>query len=667
MERLKQRILDRTSHGIVSILGLGGVGKSRLALELIHQLKPEYSRQSYFWVEATDQLSFERDILEIGKKLGIPGIEDSKADAKTLVKQWLCNVLEDRWLLVLDNADDEAIWGARSNPPDQTSTLAGFLPSSINGSIIITTRSRRVANCLAGKEVIQLPTMSREEARKILTNTLEKPETAADENLTSVLLEKLTYLPLAIIQAATYINMTQEPMKIYLELLNEPEEEIIKLLSDDFGDRSRYSSAHNAVATTWLVSFNQIRKYHPLAAKLLSFMACLHEKNIPRSLLPEISSKKDAIDAFATLQGYSFVIRQTRDEGETRYEVLYDMHRLVYLAARNWLRREGSLCDWTKSSLRRMAELFPTRDHRHKDIWTIYLPHAERLCEDAEVVDLPERYDVLEKMGLCFVVDGKYDAAVKVHTAVVQWRERGSGTSEERILEAYNNLGEALQWSGDLARSATYLQKAVRRQEEVLGAEHPSTLTSMANLASTFWNQGRWKEAEAQEVQVMETRSKVLGAEHPDTLTSMANLASIYWSQGQWKEAEVLEVQVMETRSKVFGAEHPDTLTSMSNLASTYRNQGQWKEAEELNIQVMETRSKVLGAEHPSTLTSMSNLASTYRNQGQWKEAEALNIQVMETMSKVFGAEHPSTLTSMANLASIYQNQGYLERSIPPH
>jgi len=78
----------------------------------------------------------------------------------------------------------------------------------------------------------------------------------------------------------------------------------------------------------------------------------------------------------------------------------------------------------------------------------------------------------------------------------------------------------------------------------------------------------------------METRRKVRGPEHPDTLTSMNNLASTYRNQGRWTEAEELEVQVMETRRRVLSPEHPDTLTSMNNLASTYRNQGRWAEAE---------------------------------------------------------------------------------------
>ena len=83
-----------------------------------------------------------------------------------------------------------------------------------------------------------------------------------------------------------------------------------------------------------------------------------------------------------------------------------------------------------------------------------------------------------------------------------------------------------------------------------------------------------------------------LGEEHPDTLSSMANLAATYWKQGRWKEAEDLQVQVMQTSLRRIGQEHPSTLSSMANLAATYRKQGQWKEAEKLDVQVMQTRKR---------------------------------------------------------------------------
>ncbi|KIX06336.1 uncharacterized protein Z518_04312 [Rhinocladiella mackenziei CBS 650.93] len=446
LERLKRQISDPSSWGIVSILGLGGVGKSRLALELAYQIRSKHPEYSIFWIEAVEQLTVEKSMLEIGKRLGIPGIEDEKADIKSLFKQRLSRSPLEKWLLILDNADDELLWGKPTGPMSSAVTLVEYLPKTTHGSIIVTTRTRQVASFLAGKEVIELREMSPPEGVEMFTKSLERPELAIDGPAISTLLEKLAYLPLAIIQAASFINMTQRPVQTYLKLLDQSEEDVIQLLSKDFGDPTRYSNAKNPVATTWLISFNHIRQYHQHAAEFLSVMACFHEKNIPRSLLPDANSEMQTIDAIAVLTGYSFVRRLAENNNATDDEEYYDLHRLVRLAARNWLKMDGCLFDWTKVSISHVAELFPTRDHRHKKTWTVYLPHAQQLCDDSGVRDLHERYRLLEKMGLCFVVDGKYDEAVLAHTAVVKWRESSPETSEEQILTAYNNLGEAFNW-----------------------------------------------------------------------------------------------------------------------------------------------------------------------------------------------------------------------------
>ena len=106
----------------------------------------------------------------------------------------------------------------------------------------------------------------------------------------------------------------------------------------------------------------------------------------------------------------------------------------------------------------------------------------------------------------------------------------------------------------------------------------------------------------------METRKRVLGAEHPDTLTSMANLASTYRNQGRWKEAEELEVQVMETSLRVLGAEHPSTLTRMNNLAFTWERQGRDTEALKLMEECVQLQTRVLGIDHPNTISSFAAL-----------------------------------------------------------
>jgi hypothetical protein len=230
--------------------------------------------------------------------------------------------------------------------------------------------------------------------------------------------------------------------------------------------------------------------------------------------------------------------------------------------------------------------------------------------------------------------------------------------NDKKRLDLARKCASALYSDGRYKEAEELQVQVMQMTKRVLGDEHPHTLTSMGNLASTYSDQGRWKEAEELQVQVMQITKRVLGDEHPDTLTSMGNLASTYSDQGRWKEAEELQVQVMQITKRVLRDEHPDTLTSMGNLASTYSDQGRWKEAEELQVQVMQITKRVLGDEHPDTLTSIANLASTYSDQGRWKEAEELQVQVMQITKRVLSNEHPDTLTSMGNLASTYSDQG---------
>jgi len=232
------------------------------------------------------------------------------------------------------------------------------------------------------------------------------------------------------------------------------------------------------------------------------------------------------------------------------------------------------------------------------------------------------------------------------------------GLLNATLLDASTRAAAYVHACGLYEKAANMRKRTWDQRKALLGEEHSDTLASMANLALTYQNQGRWTEAEKLEIRVSETRQRVLGEEHPNTLSSMGNLASTYQHQERWEEAEKLEMRVLETRQRVLGEEHPETLISIGNLASTYQNQGRWKEAEELTMRVLETRQRVLGEEHPNTLSSMGNLASTYYEQGRWKEAKKLGIRALETRQRVLGEEHPDTLSSMGNLASTCYGQG---------
>ncbi|KAH8700497.1 hypothetical protein BGW36DRAFT_447111 [Talaromyces proteolyticus] len=578
----------------IALTGLGGVGKTQVALELAYRMRDRDTKCSIFWIPSVSHESVEQAYMSMAERLGLQDIHP--ANVKMRVKAHLSNEKAGQWLLIYDNADDTNMWFSDNGT---TTGLKSFLPQCDYGRIIFTSRNRKLANRLAPSHAIPIAEMDEGTARETLRSFVIQKELLDDDTTTIALLRQLTFLPLAIAQAAAYINENGINLSQYLVLLQEQEEYIVELLSEDFEDDGRYA---------------------------------------------DIQNSKEKTDALGLLNAYSFISIQ-KDES-------ISLHRLVHLAMRNWMREKEKLEFWTCKTADRLITIFPDDSHRNRKLWREYLPHALFLIEGPEFQEEKVKYlFLLDRVGKCLFRDGRYNEAEGLYRNITETCQQMLRPEHPHTLISMGNLAFTYRNQGRWKEAEELHVQVMEMSKQVLGAEHPDTLTSMNNLAYTWILLGRWKEAEELEVQVIETRKQVLGTEHPDTLTSMNNLASTYSNQGRWKEAEELEVQVIETRKQVLGTEHPDTLTSMNNLASTYSNQGRWKKAEELEVQVMEVSKQLLGPEHPHTLTRMNNLASTYQNQGRWKEAEELQVQVVEMSKQVLGAEHPDTLTSMNNLA----------------
>ncbi|KAL4735683.1 purine and uridine phosphorylase [Aspergillus similis] len=520
----------------VALCGLGGVAKTQIALELAYRVREKDPTCSIFWIPCTSNASVEQAFMGIAQTIGLQDVKPS--DAKERVKAYLHQVSSQKWLLIFDNADSMDMWVGDSARPAE---LANFLLPSAKGHIVFTTRNRKLAMRLASPFVVDISEPDAETGMKILEEALQKKELLANRDEVTALLEQLTFLPLAITQAAAYIKSNDIMLSDYIALLKEQESDVIELLSEDFGDDGRYQDIQNP----------QIQQIHPLAADYLSFMACINPRDIPQSLLPEAPSRKKKIDAIGLLKAFSFVSEQVKDHA-------LSLHRLVHLATRNWLRREQRFGLQIQKAANHLNQVFPDNDHSNQKLWREYLPHALSLIDESHFQSERENY-----------------------TRMVQNVGRYSGAAAlfEDILE---------------------LQRRKRGHDDAL------TLVSMADLASTYRDQGRWKEAEELGLQVMEVRGRVLGPEHPSTL--MGNLASTYWNQGRWKEAEELGVQVMEANRRVLGPEHPSTLTSMGNLAYTFRSQENIREAIVLMEKCVRLRDRVLGSSHPRTIHSARSL-----------------------------------------------------------
>ena len=607
------------------------------------------------------------------------GVDDSVES----VLQWI-SFLQDEWLIVYDNAD--------ASIPE---VVEKFIPPGIRGNILITSRNRSMGERIVSSENrIEIKEMDEADAVTLLLKASFLDPLPKHVEVSKKIVNELYCIPLAIDHAGAYIGAGKCNINRYLSQLSVHRQ---ALMSDTtFKGASRYN---RTVYGTWDVSFEEIEKRADgnstpegaqaaqAAILILKICAFYHHTSISEDLFQsaaEESIKQDVnSDSFKKLpqavtlldhtllcldndghwdgfifgQGISVLLSfslMKRQSFET-----FSVHPLVHY----WIRERMS-----KSEQQKMCEMgstiltcaiswrFEIQDYRLR---RIIFPHikANELYE--QQLGLSKKYydDKWTNFALVLGENGDFNNAEQLRVQVMNMRNKLLGAEHPDTLTSMANLASTYRNQGRWNEAEQLEVQVMDMRKKLLGAEHSKTITSMANLASTYWNQGRWNKAEQLHVQVMDMRKKLLGAEHPDTLTSMANLASTYWNQGRWNEAEKLQVQVMDMTKKLLVAEHPDILTSMANLACTYRNQGRWNKAEQLEIQVMDVRIKLLGAEHPDTLTSMANLAGTYWNQGRWNEAEQLQIQVMDMRKKLFGAEHPHTLISMANLASTYWNQ----------
>ncbi|KAI7973725.1 hypothetical protein EIK77_000227 [Talaromyces pinophilus] len=668
-------------HERVALVGLAGVGlasplRKVIELRLIHifssktQTAIEYSyrvRESIpgvwvFWIHASNAARLEEGYQRIAAVAEIPGRDDPKMNVFQLVSQWLCDESNGRWLMVLDNADDDQIF-FRGGDADRRASLVTFLPQATHGSILITSRNGLAARNLVGVDglVIHVQPMNEVDSLALLRTRIPDNQSLAEDE--QALVQALEYIPLAITQAAAYIA-NRSPLitaSAYLRLFRESESKRIRLLqNEDSIDLRRDPSIRYAVITTWQLSFEEIQRSRPAATDLLSLMSMFDRQGIPEDLVrDEDQDVLDFHDALAPLVGYSLIQVQMDER-------LFDMHRLVQLSVRAWLDTHQQLHGWQAKSRRIMARVFPNGNYENWTRCRTLLAHAKGVLDSTGDIDDEDQLHaatVRSHLGWYLDQQGKYEEAEAMHRQALDAREKVLGRKHPNTLTSVNNLGLVLDSQAKYDEAEVMYRQALEGYEKVLGREHPDALTCISNLGSVLDRQGKYKEAEAMHRRALEGSEKVLGRKHPDTLSSVNNLSSVLSRQGKYEEAEAMHRRALEAREKVHGSEHPSTLSSVNNLGSVLDRRGKYEEAEAMHRRALEAREKVLGSEHPSTLSSVNNLGSVLERRGKYEEAEAMHRRALEAREKVLGSEHPSTLTSADNLGSVLSRQEKYEEA----
>ena len=646
--------------------------KSQLALQYAHSIRDAAPQTFVFWVHASTRARFEEAYKDIANRLELPGRDDPKANVLRLVHDWLRDETNGQWVMVVDNVDDvETFFPSRKrqrhgNETDASAQipLATYLPQSRNGTILVTSRSQDAATRLVGgyNRTKGVLAMDEEEGLQLLRNKLQDPpvqESAID------LLRALDYIPLAVVQAAAYINRRgRMTVAGYLAEFGKDSKKRESLLNWDAGELRRDESASNSVVTTWQMSFEQIQRERRSAAELLSLMSFFNAQSIPESVLrkhsraaakeEELEDNEDADSAFDedldTLQAYSLVSMIADSDA-------LEMHALVQFCTRVWLSSCSDAEQWERRFVELMAQELPNGDHENWAKCQQLLPHVEPLfsTQPASEEALEAWAQVLSNAAWYLLNSGSYSVARHVAAKAVAAGEKALGREHQLTLGSLNTLGILLRIQGKYEEAETLHRQLLEWDEKNLGDDHPKTLTSMNNLAQVLLAQGRYDEAETLLRRAIQGEEKKLGVDHRSTLTSVNNLALVLTKQDRYKEAETLNRRALEGREKELGEDHPDTLTSVSYLATVLQKQGKYAEAETLHRRALEGREKKLGEDHPDTLTSVHNLAVLLDDLYRYPEAAKLYQRACDGSTQQLGPQHPDTVMSRNGFAAMQQ------------
>jgi tetratricopeptide (TPR) repeat protein len=639
-----------------------------------YKYKQLRSRSSVIWVYVADRARFFESYATAAEGLQIADRNQGQIEAAKVLLRWLNNPSNGPWLLILDGADDPAIFNyAASDAADQP-CLTEYLPnrSNIMGSVLVTTRNKRVGMDLTNhREPINVDVFGVRDAKDLLRRKLgPKRSNALATDEEEKLLEQLMHLPLAISQAAAFIVQDDSSVSRYSSTLEKaaPHSSNMELLNTDKADAQRDRRARNAVFGTWKISYERISTQEPVAARFLSLMAVYDKQRIPLSLLSEGDECKEQV-ALSTLKAYALVT-VLADEN------LVTIHRLVQLSIQSWLQQEETLTltFWKRQGLAVMAGKLPFYStEAHKEC-SLLERHAMAILDfrDDEG-DRNHRGQVLLHLASYESHIGRY---VDAHKRTVQAYTifRLDESQQELMLRAVVHAAFVLSQTGKLPEAELLLRKTTRRLDS--RPQTPSSLTEgmckvreelALELAEVLFFRGTYKDALAIQMELYDDRLKRFGPHGLLTLSSLRELGRVFTKQGEYTQAEVKIRECFEQRKRLLGKYHADTLSSGNQLAMIlqYRDLPETLiEAAELHRFVSKARRDLLGPDHPLTLTSLHNLEATLTYQELYDEAIPINQQVYKSRTRVLGEEHQDTITSLNNKAILAARTGQLDDAL---
>jgi tetratricopeptide (TPR) repeat protein len=602
----KPAAVTQASVGRAAVQGMGGVGKTSLAIEYAHRYRNLYA--GVCWCPAETRTGHLSALAGLAVTLG--AAKPDEADVETAAKAALRRLTEQRatWLLVYDNVP----------APDHITDL---LPS-VGARVLITSRFSDWSE--VADEVV-LDVLSLEEAVALLDSRTGRKDAKGAKTLANA----LGRLPLALDHAAAYCKRTQMPFTGYAEKA-----------SNLIDAAPRGVGYPRSVAATFNLAISEAVAQCQGAEALMAYLAHCAPERIPMTLVEgAVEEEAERMQAVTALAEVSLLKHDPFEDLTPAVTV----HRLVQAVARARADKNGMARSATVRITARLAALYPSNGDNPQS-W----PQCAQLTPHvvAQRSALPNWSVVLSRAGSYFWGRGSFVEAALLIRDALSIREKMLGPEHPDTAESLDDLGLLLHLQDDLVQAQPLSERALAIRERVLGPEHPDTARSLNNLAHVRRVQGDLAGARLLHERALAIREKVLGSEHRDTAESLHNLAALLQAQGDLVGARPLYERALAIRQKVLGAEHPDTATATNNFARLLTATGRVDEAEPLFHKAIAIGEKVLGRHHALTQQYRRDYARLLLDTGRVTEALTVAQSTLGTQETVAGRNHRWTKLS---------------------
>ncbi|MFS8101752.1 tetratricopeptide repeat protein [Lentzea alba] len=713
LDRLDELLSGDRPASVVTICGMGGAGKTQLAIEYAHRSSSRYD--TVWWISAQQPVIAVNNLANLAERFDLR--PDNSRNVTVLELLWEQLRTSDRWLLIFDNAESPA-------------GLRDYLPHG-PGHVLVTSQLREWGQL---SRVVELGVFSRQESIELFRSHIRD----CDSGLAAEIAEELGDLPMFVAQASSYVATRRLPLDTYLRLLRSYGDQVLAK-----GEAMDYQ---HGIDTVWSMFIERLETEQPVAVRVLELCAALAPDAVPLSLFtahPEVLTEPLRSAVSDDVQFTEAVGELARCSLATRSDDVIQVHRMLQAAILRRLDESGrARTTATAVDLLAAADPGDPEDHRHWLSYAQLLPHALKLQHEVgtddfrrllvniggytlargqllaanefliELIalwtsslgeDAPDVLAALNRLAATLRALGQYRSALTIDQDVlarlrgaadardprvqqvaettanalddvghyqesmeahrVQYEERMAayGPDDLMTLKAASGLGHALVSCGYFTEAVRLLEDTLRRRSQYLGPQHQGTIFTSTGLAAALANSGREQRALELDTEAVELRRRVLGGHHPHTWIAQHCAASDLWLLGRMEEALALFEETLRERRSALGSRHPETLQSATSAATVYSAMGDPEAALAEHRRVLREYEQALGAEHPTTLQCSNDLAVDLQETGAAGEAVALHEQTLARRTALLGPAHPDTVQSLNNLAACCADQGDAE------